>query len=123
RSHLLDGHYGSSWTLRNDMILDAGGGRTEGSGAYLKPSGVSANRGAVYVVTGSSGKIGGGSLNHPAMFLSLNRLGSILVEIDGDRLDVRFIRENGTINDSFSILKGATVPPPQTPVPTITKAG
>jgi hypothetical protein len=40
------------------------------------------------------------------MFLSLNRLGSLYFEVSGDRLDARFIRENGTIQDYFSIQKG-----------------
>lgn len=109
RSHLLDGHYGTSGTLTPAMTLNTGGGRPDGAGAYLKPNGTSANGGAVYVVTGSAGKISGGNLNHPAMFLSLNRLGSLLVDVDGDRLDARFIRENGATNDYFSIIKGPRI--------------
>jgi len=109
RSHLIDGHYGSSWTLGSEMVLNGGGGRVDGAGAYLKPTNPASNRGAIYVVAGSAGKISGGTLNHPAMFLSLNRLGSLLVEVDGDRLDAWFIRENGTTNDSFTIIKGPAV--------------
>lgn len=109
RSHLLNGHYGHSSSLTSAMKLDTGGGRVDGAGAYLKPSGLASNRGAIYVVAGSAGKISGGTLNHPAMFLSLNRLGSLVVEVEGDRLDAWFLRENGTTNDYFTILKGPAI--------------
>jgi hypothetical protein len=59
----------------------------------------------VYVVAGSSGQISGGTLNHPAMYISLNNLGSLVLDIASNRLDAKFIRENGTTNDSFTILK------------------
>ena len=109
RSHLLNGHYGLSSTITPAMKLNTGGGRVTGAGAYVKPPGFSPNNGAVYVVTGSAGKVSGGSLDHPAMFLSLNRLGSLYFEVNGDRLDATFLRENGTTNDTFSIIKGNTV--------------
>jgi hypothetical protein len=75
----------------------------------VKPPGLAANAGAVYVVAGSAGKVSGGSLDHSAMFLSLNRLGSLYFEVNGDRLDATFLRENGLTNDSFTIIKGNSV--------------
>ena len=76
--------------------LDDGDGRTTagGDGAYTKPAGGPApHEGAVYVV---AGQLGASSprraLDHPAMFTSLgNVLGSVVLEIDGDRLDVTFV--------------------------------
>ncbi len=109
RTHLLDGHYGSSSTITSAMKLNAAGGRTDGAGAYVKPAGLSANKGAVYVVAGSAGKVSGGSLDHSAMFLSLNKLGSLYFEVDGNRLDATFLRENGLTNDSFTIIKGNAI--------------
>ncbi len=109
RSHLLDGHYGLSGTITPAMKLNTGGGRVTGAGAYTKPSGLTANEGAIYVVTGSAGKISGGSLDHSAMFLSLNRLGSLYFEVASNRLDATFLRENGTTNDTFTIIKGNTI--------------
>ena len=109
RSHLLNGHYGLSGTITPAMKLNTGGGRPEGAGAYVKPDGLAANAGAVYVVAGSAGKIGGGSLNHSAMFLSLNKLGSLYFEVASNRLDATFLRENGTTNDSFTIVKGNSI--------------
>ncbi len=114
RSYLLDGHYGSSGTLTPAMKLDGGSGREDGSGAYLKPgAGPVSRQGAVYVVPGSAGQISGGSLNHPAMFVSLNQLGSFVLDVDGQRLDARFVTDTGAINDHFTLLKSgpANLPP------------
>jgi hypothetical protein len=59
----------------------------------------------VYIVAGSSGKISGGDLNHPAMFISLNELGSVVVDVDGSNMDVGFIDDAGAKVDWFSIVK------------------
>jgi hypothetical protein len=116
RSYLLDGHYGSSTTLTSSMIKDSGSGRPSETGAYQKPSsGLAPHEGAVYAVAGSSGQTSGGTLNHPAMFISINQLGSMVLDVDGNRLDAKFLRETGAIADSFTIVKGG---PPATPTPT-----
>ena len=108
RSFLLDSHYGVSSTLTESMKLDAGDGRTDGTGAYSKPTaGPAPHEGAVYVVAGSSGSASGGSLDHPAMFLSLNVLGSVVLDVDGDRLDASFLDSAGTVRDHFTVLKNA----------------
>jgi calcineurin-like phosphoesterase family protein/purple acid phosphatase-like protein/fibronectin type III domain protein len=107
RSFLLDGHYGLSTTLTPSMVLNNGSGREDGTGAYTKSTfGIAPHQGAVYAVAGSSGQISGGTLNHPAMFISLNNLGSMVLDIDGNRLDAKFLRENGAIADYFTIIKG-----------------
>ena len=103
RSFLLDGHYGTSDTLAPRMILDGGDGREDGQGAYTKAS---PGPGAVYVVAGSSGKKRGGPLDHPAMYISLNSLGSLVVEIDGSRLRAQFLDDTGEVTDRFTIVKG-----------------
>lgn len=106
RSYLLDKHYGLSTAMNATNKLDAGSGRADASGAYKKPEGgLIPHQGAIYIVAGSSGQISGGTLNHPAMFVSLNQLGSLVLDIDGKRLDAKFIRENGLTNDYFTILK------------------
>ncbi len=117
RSFLIDSHYGDSATFNNSMKKNAGGGRENIDGAYTK-SALSPNlpnEGAVYAVAGSSGQISGGTLNHPAMFVSLNNLGSMVLDVNGNRLDAKFLRENGTIADYFTIIKGGT--PPTIPNP------
>jgi hypothetical protein len=107
RSFLLDGHYGLSGTLTVAMKLDAGSGREDGTGAYAKAdTGPGAHQGAVYVVPGSAGQISDGTLNHPAMFVSLNQLGSFVLDVNGQRLDAKFITDTGTTNDHFTLVKG-----------------
>lgn len=109
RSFLINGHYGASWTFTDAMKKNAGGGREDVDGAYKKPAAPNVhfpNQGAVYAVAGSSGKISGGALNHPAMFVSLNNLGSMILDVNDKRLDAKFLRENGAIADYFTIIKG-----------------
>ena len=112
RSYLLNGHYGSSTTLTPAMKKDAGSGREDTTGVYAKPGNNAANQGAVYITAGSSGKISGGTLDHPAMFTSLNNLGSVVLDITGTRLDAKFVRENGFVVDYFTIDKTTPNLPP-----------
>jgi len=114
RSALLDGHYGLSGTLTAAMKLDAGDGRPDGDGAYEKSAGTPlAHGGAVYAVNGSACQVSGGTLNHPAMIASLNVLGSMVIDINGDRLDARFLDAAGAVRDSFAIEKPGTVSVPR----------
>jgi hypothetical protein len=107
RSFLIDGHYGLSTSFTNAMKKNGGSGRPDGAGAYAKPTdGAAPNEGAVYAVAGSSGKISGGALNHPAMFVSLNALGSMVLDFAGNRLDAKFITNTGAIADYFTLVKG-----------------
>jgi len=109
RSFLLDGHYGTSGTLNNSMIKDGGDGREDGDGAYFKPTpGPASHEGTVYVVAGSSGKTSGGPLNHPAMYVSLNTLGSVVVDVYRNRMDLTFLDDNGDRQDYFTMFKGST---------------
>ncbi len=120
RSFLIGGHYGTSSTFTSTMKKAAGSGREDIDGVYRK-SALSPNlphEGAVYAVAGSSGRISGGLLNHPAMFISLNNLGSMILDINDDRLDAKFLRENGTIADYFTIIKGAVAQPVPPNAPT-----
>ncbi|GAB1308225.1 hypothetical protein KH5_09080 [Urechidicola sp. KH5] len=112
RSYFLNGHYGKSNTFNSvshtvGVNGDLSGKADTADGAYSKD--VTDADGAVYITTGSAGKISGGSLNHPAMYASLNRLGSCVMEIEnivgGQKLTVKFIRENGAIDDYFTIEK------------------
>ncbi|HEY4491896.1 MAG TPA: fibronectin type III domain-containing protein, partial [Acidobacteriota bacterium] len=48
---------------------------------------------------------------HPAMFISLNLLGSMVLDVDGSRLDAKFIDNTGAIRDYFTLLKGASNAP------------
>ena len=108
RSFLIDEHYGSSSTLVDSMIIDGGDGRPDGDGAYFKPTlGPAPHEGAVYLVCGSSGKTSGGSLDHPVMVFSFNELGSMVLDIDGNRMDAVFLDASGNTLDYFTLVKGA----------------
>lgn len=106
RSYLLDGHYGLSTTLTESMKLDGGNGReggTNGTGAYVKNE---ENRGTIYSIVGSSGQApGGGALNHPAHFVSLSILGSLVVDVSSNRLDAFFLTSTGATNDTYTLRK------------------
>ncbi len=113
RSFLLDGHYGTSGTLLPSMILDAGDGNPDGDGAYQKAgTGSTPHEGEVVAVAGSSAQISGGTLNHPAMFRSLNVLGSMVIDVDGALLRGAFLDDLGVVRDSFAIRKGAVISAP-----------
>jgi hypothetical protein len=59
------------------------------------------------VVAGSGSSTTGGPLNHPVMYRSLNRLGSLVLDIHANRLDAQFLRENGMVDDYFTLVKGS----------------
>ena len=102
RSYYLNGHYGFSWQLNtNTMLIDGGDGRLDGDGAYGH-----SRTGAAYVVCGSSGKLGSGSLNHPVMYLSLSVLGSLAFDINGRTATMKFIDATGVVRDYFTVTHG-----------------
>ena len=105
RSYLLNGSYGFSTNMGPGNFINHGNGRPDSDGAYVKPAGQAPHQGAVYVVAGSSGQTSGGKLNHPAMFLSLNKLGSLILDIHGPELNATFINEKGRVRDYFTIRK------------------
>ncbi len=112
RSFLLDGHYGLSTTLAPSMIVDGGDGREAGTGAYQKPGGFAPHAGAVYTVAGASASTYAAPLNHPVMVLSLMQLGSVVLDVFGERLDARFLDDLGNVVDHWTLQKGADLTPP-----------
>ena len=113
RSYLIDGHYELSDTFTDAMKKNPGDGSATGDGAYQKPVAVGApHAGAVYVVAGTAGSARWGPLNHPAMAVSINKtLGSMVLDVNGSRLDAMFLDSTGTIRDDFTILKVINVAP------------
>ncbi len=106
RSYLLDGHYGRSAAFSSTNQLNAADGRENDGGAYHKPrGGPRSHFGAVFAVVGSSGWTGGGPLAHPAMKVSLNQFGSLVLDLTSNRLDATFLGEDGSTNDWFTLLK------------------
>jgi hypothetical protein len=103
RSHLMDCHYGNSDEFSENNIVSKGinGQYRE----YRKPEKNISHSGTVYVVAGSSSKVDHGPLNHPAMVVSMQEAGSLIIDIDGNRLTSRFINDEGEVKDEFSIEK------------------
>jgi len=113
RSYFINGHYGVSSTFISGTHTvgangDLSGKADTGDGAYTKTD--TDTEGAVYITAGSSGKISGGSLNHNAMYASINELGSCVLELENDggtgqNLTVKFLNDSGAISDYFTINK------------------
>ncbi|VAX05847.1 hypothetical protein MNBD_GAMMA25-613 [hydrothermal vent metagenome] len=101
RSYLLRCHYAESDSLQKNMLHD----KTMGTEvAYQKP-GRDGFSGTVYTVIGSSSKQDQGSLDHPAMAVSLAEAGSVVVDIDNNLMTLRFISRDGLVADQFSMQK------------------
>ncbi|MFN4234504.1 MAG: metallophosphoesterase [Bacteroidia bacterium] len=111
RSYLIDGHYGNSGSLTQSMIKNNTSGSFPTVCPYQKHDMINrAHKGAVYAVVGCSGKLSDTSNGwpHPVMHSYTNtQLGSMLIEVNDNRLDAKFITSTGSIYDSFTIVKNA----------------
>src|SRR5437867_10788417 len=88
------------------MKVDSSDGRRNGNGPYVKPVPPrTPSAGIVYTVAGSSSKTGGGSLDHPVMVSSQDVPGSLVLDVHGGVLDMRFLDSAGAVTDSFTVLK------------------
>jgi hypothetical protein len=71
--------------------------------------------GTVWVVAGSGGQVGHeGHFGHPAEAVAQRRLGSVLLDVDGCRLDGTFVMPGPEVGDRFRIDKcapGGATPP------------
>jgi len=110
RSKYINGHYGLSNTFDSLThivgINGAGDGNVNSDGCYYDAlSGNEQELGTIYAVTGSAGRVSGGALNHPAMHYSVSHLGSSILRINEDTLELKFLRETGVIEDEFHIVK------------------
>jgi hypothetical protein len=108
RSYMLHGHYGDSDSFdkeKNTVSNGSGNGREDRDGAYRKTADLE-GKGMVYLTAGSSGKISGFEKElHEAMIFSLNELGSCAFEIKDNRFDLKFIDNEGKVEDYFTIVK------------------
>ncbi|WP_414587476.1 purple acid phosphatase family protein [Scytonema sp. PCC 10023] len=103
RSYLINGHYGTSDTFTEKMKKDGGSGREDESTPYQKPLAAS-HAGTVYIVAGTSALADQVS-PHPAMYTSLSIPGSLVLDVHGKRLDVKFIDDQGEVQDYFTMKK------------------
>jgi hypothetical protein len=126
RTKLMKGHYGleSSFSAATHNISSSSA-KYDGSAnscPYIKDS-LTKKLGSVYVVAGSSGQLGGSQLQYPhnAMYYSNNSNGgSLVLDIEANRLDLKWLCADGVIRDNFTMFKDVnqvksfTVTPTQT---------
>lgn len=112
RSQMIKGHYGLEATFNQQQhgvsTSSARYDNSKDSCPYIKDSKVPDNEGIIYVVNGVGAANGGSQSTYPhnAMVYSNNiNAGSLYLEIEGNRLDAKFITEDGSIKDRFTILK------------------
>ncbi|PWJ57421.1 purple acid phosphatase-like protein [Dyadobacter jejuensis] len=113
RSRLMKGHYGKEATFDakkyNLSASSALYDESKNSAPYLKKT--DNNQGTVYVVSGSSGALGGheDSYPHDAMYFSENQIGgAVLLEVQGNKLQLKWICSDGSIRDKFTMMKDVT---------------
>ncbi|MCE3260026.1 MAG: metallophosphoesterase [Bacteroidetes bacterium] len=111
RSKLMHGHYGPEATFTASVHhLDSSSALYNGSPnscPYIKDS-VHNKYGTVYVVSGSAGQVGGmqASFPHDAMYYSnATDGGSLVLDIENNRLDLKWLCGDGIIRDQFTIMK------------------
>jgi len=98
RSYLIDCHYGLTSDFKPSSILQSGNN-------FVKLAQRSSHSGVVYLVLGSSADVVNGRLDHPAMAVSKAEAGSMLIDVDGDKLQARFINNRTEVADQFVINK------------------
>jgi len=98
RSYLIDCHYGLTSDFKSSSILQSGND-------FVKPLQRSSHSGAVYLVLGSSAEVVDAKLNHPAMAVSKAEAGSVLIDVEGNKLQARFINNRAKVTDQFVITK------------------
>lgn len=110
RSRLMGGHYGYANTFdAAKHVIDGSSARYDGSDnscPYIKNT--SQSRGTVYVVAGSSGQLGNPKPDfpHKAMYHSdAQHGGGLVLEVEGNRLDLKWIGTDGVIRDRFTMEK------------------
>ena len=110
RSRLMKGHYGMEKTFdAAKHNLSSSSGRNDGSknsAPYKKTA--KNDKGTVYVLSGSAGKLGGKQAEYPhnAMYFSdADHGGSCVLDVQGNKLELKWICADGEIRDQFTILK------------------
>lgn len=102
RSSLINCHYGYSSTFNPSMLRS----ESKNNVYNKKENKISAYSGTIYTVIGSSSKVDTGPLNHPAMQTSLQEAGSMLFDVEKNKLKAYFINKDGIVKDQFEINKG-----------------
>lgn len=110
RTRLIHGHYGMETTFnaaQHNVSLSSGKyDGSENSCPYIKNG--AAAFGTVYVVSGSAGKLGGKQTAFPhnaTFYANADNGGASFLEVQGNRLNLKWICADGVIRDSFTMMK------------------
>ncbi|MBD2704886.1 metallophosphoesterase family protein [Spirosoma sp. BT702] len=107
RSYLMKGHTGLSNTFNvNQHAVSTSTARYDGSPNSCPIT--NKTSGVIYVVNGSGGQLGGQAAGypHPAMIYSNNTIGgSMLIDVNNNRLDAQWLAADGTSKDKFTLFK------------------
>jgi len=110
RSRLMMGHYGMEETFDPKKYnLSSSSGRNDGSKdskPYTKT--IKKDKGTVYVLSGSAGKLGGKQASYPhnAMYFSdADHGGSCILDVQDNKLELKWICADGVIRDQFTMMK------------------
>ena len=114
RSYLLNNYYGTEKSFNKAIhAKSSSSARYDGtlnSCPYITPTG-GKNHGTLYVVSGSSGGADGqvsSAWPHNAMATAVNRGGMLYLEVKDNRLDGKFLRQDGLIGDQFTIMQNVS---------------
>ena len=110
RSRLMMGHYGMEKTFdAAKHNLSSSSGRNDGSNNSAPYKKTAKNdKGTVYVLSGSAGKLGGKQAEYPhnAMYFSdADHGGSCVLDVQGNKLELKWICADGEIRDQFTMMK------------------
>jgi len=114
RSYLINGHYGNSTTFQPSMMINGSSGNPDLGEYYYKfTDGPMKDKGTVYVIEGNSSSSNDPTpaISHPAIYWGeacADCWGSFIVDINGDRLDGRYLHYSDSIRDKFTIIKTDT---------------
>jgi hypothetical protein len=112
RTFLINGHYGLSNTFdTTTMAISSSSGKYDGSpnsAPYIKNS-TDTRNGIVYALTGSSGQVTGstasGYPHHAMQYSNITDPGCMVIEVEDNRLDAKWICSDGVTRDNFTIMK------------------
>ena len=111
RSKLQKGHYGpeASFDAAVHNLSTSTGlyDGTANSCPYTKDSATNM-QGTVYVVSGSAGQLGGTTSGYPHNAMQYSddtHGGAMMLEVEGNRLDAKWINADGAIRDRFTMMK------------------
>ena len=110
RSKLMKGHYGMEASFDSSYLISTSSGFYDGTAnscPYVKDS-AGEYQGTVYVVSGSAGQLGGKqqSFPHEALpYSDATHGGAGMLEVEGNRLDWKWVCADGQIRDHFTMMK------------------